>query len=85
MLQGVTIVGPKGEPGSSFFAELEELMAVEGSGEDIEDIFTRVPALELVRGQKGNRVEIGRVQRGNRVEIGRAQRGNRVEIGRAQR
>lgn len=28
-------------------------MMIEGSGEDVEDIFTRVPVLELLRGPKG--------------------------------
>ncbi|XP_067929692.1 collagen alpha-1(XVIII) chain-like isoform X2 [Watersipora subatra] len=50
---GQGLVGPKGEPGSSFLAELEALMLMEGSGEGIEDLFTGIPALELLRGPKG--------------------------------
>lgn len=47
------MIGPKGETGKSFFAELEESMEMEGSGEGVDDIFTRIPALELLRGEKG--------------------------------
>lgn len=47
------MVGPKGEPGKSFFAELEEMMETDGSGE-MEDFFGRMPFLEEIRGLKGN-------------------------------
>lgn len=52
-MQGKSIIGQKGEAGRSFFAELEEMYETEGSGEDVDDIFTQIPALELMRGLKG--------------------------------